>query len=70
MHAGMPSVRNLREPYNRRCAWRNVALFGVRSNNAFERAVLASARRAASALGYCAPAARSHAHRAAAQRER
>jgi hypothetical protein len=39
-------------------------------NNAFERADLASARRAASALVHCAPAVRSRAHRAAAQRER
>ena len=39
-------------------------------NCAFERAVLASLRRAASALVYCAPAARVMRHRAAAQRER
>jgi len=39
-------------------------------NNAFERSAEHHRVRAASALGYCAPAARSRAHRAAAQRER
>jgi len=39
-------------------------------NNAFERAVMRGRRRAASALGYCAPAARVVRQRAAAQRER
>ena len=39
-------------------------------NNAFERTVTRGQVRAASALVYCTPAARSRAHRAAAQRER
>ena len=39
-------------------------------NYAFERTESASARRAAGALGYCAPAARVMRQRAAAQRER
>ena len=39
-------------------------------NNAFERSVMRYRRRAASALGYCAPAARCRRRRAAAQRER
>ena len=39
-------------------------------NYAFERAVMRHRVRAASALGYCAPAARSRARRAAAQRDR
>ena len=39
-------------------------------NNAFERALLRGRERAASALGYCAPAARIMRHRAAAQLER
>jgi len=39
-------------------------------NNAFERAIQASGRRAASALSCCAPAARVMRQRAAAQRER
>jgi hypothetical protein len=38
--------------------------------NAFERSVMRDRVRAASALGYFAPAARSRASRAAAQRER
>jgi len=42
----------------------------MRSNNAFERSVTRHHVRAASALVYCAPASRSRAHRAAAQRER
>ena len=40
------------------------------ANNAFERSVRRHRGRAASALGYCAPAARIMRHRAAAQRER
>ena len=40
------------------------------SNNAFERSVFAMSRRAASALVYCALAARTYRQRAAAQRER
>jgi hypothetical protein len=40
------------------------------SNNAFERSVMLGRMRAASALVYCAPAARVMRHRAAAQRER
>jgi hypothetical protein len=43
---------------------------GMLSNNAFERAVQASAWRAAGAPLHCAPAARVMRHRAAAQRER
>jgi len=39
---------------------------GAPPNNAFERSVMPHRVRAASALGYCAPAARSRAHRAAA----
>ncbi len=39
-------------------------------NNAFERSVKRRRVRAASALVHCAPAARSRAYRAAAQRER
>jgi hypothetical protein len=42
----------------------------VTSNNAFERAVMPQRTRAASALGYCALAARCLRHCAAAQRER
>jgi hypothetical protein len=43
---------------------------GSTSNYAFERPDMRQRVRATSALGYCAPAARSRAHRAAAQRER
>ena len=42
----------------------------VPSNNAFERSVMPGRGRAASALGYCALAARIMRRRAAAQRER
>ena len=42
----------------------------MRSNNAFERSVMRQRVRAAGARVYCAPAARSRPHRAAAQRER
>lgn len=42
----------------------------VPPNNAFERSVMRWRNRAANALAYCAPAARTMRHRAAAQRER
>jgi len=42
----------------------------MKPNNVFERSVVRGHVRAASALVHCAPAARSRAHRAAAQCER
>jgi hypothetical protein len=59
---GMPTMRRDRRGPRSRA--------GRASNNAFERSVMPRRVRAASARVYCAPAARSHAHRAAAQRER